>query len=152
MQSKQFRENRFHPKRLANALEPTTKCLACGYEVTVLGDDSHPGVCRRCGEETVTPAGTLSITGQHGELNFDGGSTLTLDARDDSGREFSYTIEVGDGDPELRAVEIAGRRVTPEEFYWDAEALWVGAVAQAVAEYEREQGDEFASVFGGDEA
>lgn len=150
MQSKTFRENRFHPKRLADALEPATKCLACGDEVTVLGDSG--GVCGRCGEPRLTPQGTLSITGQHADENFDGGATLTLDARDDSGRAFSYTIEVGDGDPELRAVEIAGRRVTPDSPYWDAEALWVGTVEKAVAEYERERDEFYAPLFGGDEA
>jgi len=152
MQSKTFRENRFHPEQLAQALEPTLECLSCGDSVTRLGDDPHCGVCERCGEQTVTPAGDLTITGQHDEPNFDGSVTLTLNARDESDREFTYSIEVGDGDPELRAVIIAGQRVTPDDYYWDADALWTGAVEQRVSEYEAERDDFYKPLFGGDEA
>jgi hypothetical protein len=156
MQSKRYRDNRFNPKRLAEALETTTDCFACGNELIRFGmnpDEDAVGVCDRCGEETVAPVGDMSITGQHDEPNFEGSVTLTLDARDESDREFTYTVEVADGDPELRSVEIAGKRVRPDSPYWDAEALWVGAVERAVAEYERERldGGGFGPVFGGDE-
>lgn len=154
MQSERYRQNEFHPAQLADNLDSTMQCFSCGHEVTRIGTDAHNGVCGRCGEETVSPAGTLTITGQHAEENFEGSVTLTLDARDESDCEFTFTVKVADGDPELRSVEIAGKRVRPDSSYWDDKALWVSAVERAVAEYERERldGDGFGPVFGGDGA
>ena len=130
----QYRDDTFHPRQLAKALASTIDCFACGHGYTFVGDGVHPGVCERCGERAVSPAGVLDVTGEHVDRNFDGSETLTLDAQDDSGREFTFTVEVGDGAPCLRAVEIAGKRVRPDSPYWGS-AIRFDEIEQAVAAY-----------------
>jgi hypothetical protein len=130
------RDTQYHPRQLANALESTIDCFRCGHDYLFVGCGPHDGVCRRCGSEAVSPAGTLDVqnTTADDELEWDGTRTVTLAASDDSYRDFEFTVELGDGTPRLRAVEIAGKRIEPDSPYWGPE-LRFDAVERAVGKY-----------------
>lgn len=136
-----FRDNDYHPERLAEALRAEIDCYACGLGYQHLGDGVHEGRCPRCHSSAVSPAGPLNVLGVDvdPELASEGVDVVTVDARDRGGREYRFMVEVAGDTGRLRAVEFPERRVRANSPYWDS-GLRYDAVEQVVGEYIGDQG------------
>ncbi|PSQ41170.1 hypothetical protein BRD10_00860 [Halobacteriales archaeon SW_12_71_31] len=101
------------------------RCYDCGHAYDHLGDGHHHGRCPACGSPAVPPAGDLRVVS---DLDLDpdpvtaDGTTLRVDAVDDTGRRFGYWLStLPDDRAQLVGVDASGAPVTPSDDAWPAD-------------------------------
>ena len=83
-----------------NLQTPTAKrpvlCYNCDHEYSYVGTDPHPSQCPRCGEQAVSPAGTLEPISSRVVL-VNGRPQVKVVATDATNRLFRYRFSVTGG-------------------------------------------------------
>ena len=91
--------------------EPTTTCLDCGHQYTVLGSTS--GVCPECGSRAVTPIGDVALDDVTTLNHYSGGDPLDgvhkVTVADDTERSIVYWVTEVNSVLRVTQIRLSGR-------------------------------------------